>query len=368
MFTSRRSFVVAARCIRLQHLPVERLVRQLLAGIAILCCCGAIAVPSSSPTLAAIPARLRIEQAANSVPVFESGTGSESPSPSGRYLATHWRNLHVGTGLYVYDSKPAAWYRLSDHANDNALLAWLPDESGMIVSYGWRNQQHPVTEMVNHFTWVIYRLTGEHRTLTDLSNCVEWALIPDGSGIVATVMDEKTRERDGNTEARFQVKVFKLATRQWRDCGFHSNWFQTETIAGNGLALRRKGPDWILSFCAVAPMSKTYWVNLSSGKSVLVDDANPPYTYSPNGQYAINVEDNVQLYKATAWPQPTKGGLQLPGTAHSTFDCCRRRRRVERRFALPALQYHCRCAQACHLAHLRCAQSSLHPDGEAAHQ
>jgi hypothetical protein len=265
-----------------------------------------------------IPANLHLAQPDGSIPTFIEGAGLEEVvSPSGHYLATHGQNTLAGEGLFVYDAQQHAWYRLSSHSGkENMRLAWLPDETGIIASYGWGNQQHPVIDRVSHFTWYCHHLNGTSQHLTALSNCIDWALIPDGSGIVTTVIDEQVRQQGKETEVRCRVKVFDLAQQRWRDTGFLSPWIRAELLAGNNLALRRKDQHWVLSFWAgLGPLgSQSYWVDLDSGQFAQAKDDNPPYTYSPDGRYAVDDHAGayVQLFTAKEWPQPTKnGGLSV---------------------------------------------------------
>ena len=136
-------------------------------------------------------------------------------------MTVNWHDVQDGLrgGVLVYDFHHSTWYKLSDHSPDAGLL-WLPDETGLIAGYGLRNQQHPVMDLVNHFTWFCYHLDGSSQQLTDMANCIAWTLVPDGSGIVTTVVDEQTRQGIAKTEVRIRIKIFDLITRQWHDTGF----------------------------------------------------------------------------------------------------------------------------------------------------
>lgn len=235
------------------------------------------------------------EQVIGDLPWFEDGYTVSSPS--GRYLAIYGRNLNNGKGIFIFDIKNAGWRKL-DGSEGNVKMSWLPDESAIITSYGRKGPEYSIMFSDNDLPWRKYQLDGKVEEVTDLPPRIDWALIPDGSGIIATV-----REKD-----RCRVKAFSFSKKAWRDV-FLSRLIPVEGGTGDNLAFRQKGKDWILSYHESGPSDcRSYWVNLTTGKSAIGDEGDPLFNYSPDGQYVITYNgthgdffDSV-LFRARNWP------------------------------------------------------------------
>ena len=118
--------------------------------------------------------------------------------------------------------------------------------------------------------------------------------------IVYTAVDSVHWKGKLLMDVRARIVIYSLTTGQSRIVGRTSAVWPDMGV-GDHLALRRHGRDWALSFHFCGPGdSRSYWLNLTTGRGVLADEGDPLFEYSPDGRYVL-AEQN--LYKALTWPR-----------------------------------------------------------------
>jgi len=229
---------------------------------------------------------------------------SITASPSGRYLAVNGKlEEEEKAAVYLFDLSGKE-SKVLGASYPQVVLQWLPDEKGIILGYspdGYKDYKDPRSLMgCDHDVFFLrYSLDGKEVWFTQLNNCVEWKIIPDGSGIAATSIDNQSRRSSG--EVRCRVKTYVFNSRKWHDV-FLSRWTWPDKSTGNHQALHKKDNDWILSYHEIGPSdSRSYWVNLSSGEAVIGIEGDPLFEYSPDGRYVAVAGE--QVCSAYCWPE-----------------------------------------------------------------
>ncbi len=183
------------------------------------------------------------------------------------------------------------------------VCVWSADESAL-----WLGVIPPAPLTPNQDMVAIWRvpLRGTPKCLTHIARSVDWLPLPDGSGMVATTIDPRTRKSEGEVEVRARVNSYSFTTHRWRTIAI-SPWESPDMGIGDHPALRRHNRDWVLSFHLFGPAdSQSYWVNLTTGHGMEGEEGDPLFEYSPNGRYVI-AEGN--LYAASCWPRASRLGF-----------------------------------------------------------
>lgn len=219
-------------------------------------------------------------------------------SPSGRYLAVPNPRISGELGIWVCDLQTNEWTKVWDQVGK---IQWLPDESGMIVGVGLEDKNLNEDGSWPHCTFYRISLTGKVTKVTEISDLVDWIVIPDDSGLVATrVAGHGIKDEATSTE----TSVFLYAKKKWESKHISPLEFQ-DGLFGKELALRKHGDDWVLSY----DMSATgdngeLWLNLNTGENMQVH-GNSFGNYSSDGRYVV--DDSHILYSIESWPIPPLG-------------------------------------------------------------